>query len=714
MRKSTLIKIIAIICSTNIAVAQNNLSAIKSSQDGEHFFAIDKNTEIIKYRYDNGEAVDTVFSTKWTQNNISRITKYTLSQDENLLIIPTEIEQIYRHSYKAKNWVYDRNTKKIAELSTKGKQQIPSFAPNGQKIAFVRNNDIFIVDLVAKQEQQITFDGQKNKIINGLCDWVYEEEYGFDKAYQWSTASDAIAYYRFNEQEVKEYYMPVFQNKLYPENLSFKYPKAGEDNAEVSIRVYDIVSGKHKELDKVSPGRYDGYFPLIQWTGRNNELAVHKLNRQQNNYRLYLFDTSLGAKTMVYTEKSDKYIDRIDESKIQFLPMENRFIVLSEQDGYRHLYIYDMTGKFIRQLTKGEWEVTEINGIDQRERKIYLTAAKNSPLSRQLYSVGYAGRRPQSLQKLNSVKNNRGTYSAIFSKGARYYVQSYSDTDTPLIQTLHSATNGETLRTIQNHQAQKQSAEKGGKVTRHMLKLMAEDGKTELNGYILLPADFDSTKTYPLLMAQYSGPGSQSVADRWTTGGWEYGLVRDGIIVACFDGRGTGYRGRDFRQCTYKDLGNIEVMDQIAVAQQLAKLEYIDGDRIGIYGWSYGGFMALNCILKGADVFAAAVAVAPVTTWRYYDTIYTELYNGDPNENPQGYDQNSPINFAQNLKGKLLIVHGTADDNVHIQNTYDMISALNKEGKEFEMLIYPDCNHSMSQYRNDVLQKSHKFLKENL
>ncbi len=685
---------------------------LKSMADGEHFMAISpERSAIVMYRYSDGEAVDTIFNNRELEPSFP-ITSYELSDDENLIMLPSEIEPIYRHSYSADNWVYDRTDRSFTALSKGGKQQIPSFSPDGTKAAFVRGGNLFIVDLINHTERQITSDGQKNVIINGLSDWVYEEEYGFDKAYQWSGSSNAIAYYRFDERDVRSYYMPMFEGELYPENLSFKYPKAGEKNSEVSIRVYKLTSGTHHTVDAVSESK-DGYFPRIEWTGRADELAIHKLNREQNHYQLKLYDINLHNEVPVFTETSDRYIDRIDGSKVQFLPERNRMVILSEADGYRHLYLYDMAGKFLKQLTEGEWEVTSVDAIDPRGEKLYFTAAKESPLGREPYVVGLSNRRSlRTPKKLESAKSDRGTYSVNFSDGTKYYIQTYSDSDTPTITTLHSA-KGELVRTLQDNQAVVDTLSTFAMPIKKFITVKAADGVTDLNGYMLLPTDFDENKQYPLLMSQYSGPGSQSVADRWGIG-WETALIREGFIVACIDGRGTGFRGNEFRSCTYLNLGGLEVEDQIAAAKELGGYGYIDSRRIGIYGWSYGGFMALNCILKGADVFSTAIAIAPVTTWRYYDTIYTELYNGTPQSNPEGYDENSPINFVENLKGNLLLVHGTADDNVHIQNTYDMITALNGAGKEFEMIIYPDKNHSMGSARHALMERCIEFLNRNL
>ncbi len=684
---------------------------LRSMSDGEHFLAITpERGALVKYRYVDGSAVDTIFNNKNVEPSFA-VGNYQLSDDENLIMFATAVQPIYRHSYSAKHWYYNRATGELKELSPEGNEQVATFSPDGSHAAFVRANNIYVVELASGAVKQVTFDGKRDEIINGHADWVHEEEIGFTRGYEWSPASDAIAYYRFDEREVKKYHMPVFDGELYPDDVSFKYPKAGERNADVQIKLYRLKMGSSEIVDSFTADN-DGYFPRIEWTGRENELALHKLSREQNSYELVLYNTVLHSHATIFTEKSARYIDGVDGTKITFLPEQNRFFVLSEADGYRHIYLYDMTGKFQKQVTNGEWEVTSIDGIDYKRGRVYFTAAMESPLRKEPYVIGLRARNAKP-EKLSSAKDRTGTYGVHFSNDNKYYIQTFSNVNTPTITTLHATRNGKLLRTLEDNAELAQKLDDYALPVKRFITVMAADGVTELNGYMLMPLDFDENKKYPLLMTQYSGPGSQSVADRWGVG-WETALLKEGYLVACVDGRGTGFRGFDFKSCTYKDLGKLEVEDQIAAAEELGQLPFVDDARIGIYGWSYGGFMALNCILKGSDVFSAAISIAPVTSWRYYDTIYTERYNGDPNENPEGYDENSPIYFAENLKGSLLLVHGTADDNVHIQNTYDMISAFNRAGKKFDMLIYPDANHSMGAFRHNLMRECIDFLRENL
>lgn len=662
------------------------ITALRSMADGQHFTAIsDSAYAIVRYRYVDGVAVDTIFNAKSVRPTF-KIRSYELSADEKLILLPDQIEGIFRHSRAAYNWIFDRTTGRMSPLSAAGKQQAATFSPDGRMVAFVRGRNIYVTDLATAAEKQVTADGEAGAIINGVTDWVYEEEFGYERAFEWCPSSDAIAYYRFDETKVKSYPMPTFNGKLYPDNVTFKYPKAGQDNSIVQIRVYNISSGRHTPINVGDNS--DQYIPAIEWTGRSGELAVHRLNRLQNNYELLLCNAITGFATPVYSESSPRYIERIDKSKVNFLPEVGRMIIKSEVGGTMQLYLYEMQGKFVRKLSAAAGEVTEINAIDARSGKIYFTAT-DSPLRRALYVTSI--KRAEKTRRLISC-DFPGYYIANFSVGAKYYIQNFTTAHTPNIYTVHSA-EGKRLRVLQDNAALSDTLATYAMPVKEFFTFTTPQG-VELNGYMLKPVDFDASKKYPILMTQYSGPGSQSVDDRFKIG-WEEALIADGYLVACVDGRGTGFRGFDFKSCTYGNLGALEVEDQISAAKYLSSLAYIDPARIGIYGWSYGGFMALNCILKGADVFSTAVAVAPVTSWRYYDTIYTEIYNGLPQDNPAGYDDNSPINHAEKLVGNLLIAHGTADDNVHIQNSYDMFSALNAADKQYEMIIYPDRNHSM-------------------
>ena len=683
-----------------------SIPGLKVMKDGKHYTTIGGNgTMIVRHRIDTGEAVDTLFDISRVAKDI-KLRSYTFSPDENLILLPWEIEPIYRHSYRALHQIYDRTTRKLTPLSTGGKQQAATFSPDSRYAAFVRDNNLYVVDLVGRTEKALTSDGQAGKIINGVTDWVYEEEYGFERAFEWNPSSTAIAFMRFDESEVKNYIMPTYDKASYPVDRGFKYPRAGERNSTVQVRIHQIGSGQQTIVD-VEPGS-DQYIPRIEWTGRGDELAIHRLDRRQQNYTLYLTHGLSGFTYPIYRESSDRYVDRIDHTKIWFLPSDNQFIVQSEADGTRHLYLYDMQGNLLSQITKGNEEVTQLNTIDPKRRVAYYTAT-DGPLNRAIYSVRYG--KGKTFKPTRLSDDEKGTYSGMFISGGEHFMELFSSASTPTRVAIRSL-KGDLVREVMDNKRLLDTTALYDVPTKEFFKFTTPEG-VELNGYILKPADFDSTKRYPLFMTQYSGPGSQNVANRWGIG-WEAALVNEGYIVACVDGRGTGFRGFDFRSSTYGQLGKLEVEDQVSAAKYLGSMPWIDPARIGIYGWSYGGFMALNAIFQAGDVFKLAVAVAPVTSWRFYDTIYTELYNGLPNENPDGYDQNSPLTHAHKLTGKLLLIHGTADDNVHIQNAYSLITKLQQEGKPFDMILYPDQNHGIGDFRELVYRQIIDYVTANL
>lgn len=659
--------------------AQRTVSGVRSMNDGESYTVKDGNA-IVRYSYRTGQMIDTVFF----KGNGFAFTEYRFSRDERKILLSAQVESIYRRSFKAEYYIYDLGTGVLNPLSVHGKQQAADFSPDGTKVAFVRDNNLFYVDLGKGVEYQVTRDGMFNEVINGVPDWVYEEEFGLSKAYEWSPEGDAIAFCRFDEKHVKEYHMTIFEGQLYPSVYSFKYPKAGEQNSFVTVHCYHLGSAKTTVMDTGT--ETDQYIPRIKWSARKGKLVVFRLNRLQNTFEMLLADASDGQSDVFYTEKNARYVERVTDETVTFLPDGDRFIVKSEKDGFMHLYLYSIEKGELNRITGGPWEVTDFLGVDHENAAVYYLSTETSPLRRNLYSVGLDGTGKKRLTLLE------GTYSVIFSNGMKYFLSYFSNASTPLAVTLHSK-DGTLIRVLEENSRLKETIKKIGIPLKEFFAFTTSEG-IELNGYLKKPAGFDAAKKYPVLMTQYSGPGSQSVADRWAVS-WEDALVQEGYIVACVDGRGTGYRGEEFKKSTYLQLGRLETIDQIEAAKYLARQPYVDASRIGIYGWSYGGFMALNCILKGNDVFRTALAVAPVTNWRFYDTIYTELYNGLPQDNPSGYDDNSPIFFADWLKGNLFIAHGTADDNVHIQNSYEMISRLVDHGKTAEMFIYPDKNHSM-------------------
>ncbi len=650
-----------------------SVGGVRSMRDGEHYTAV-VDGHIVRYRFATGEAVDTLFSSRAVTPSIYP-DGYEFSEDERKIIMRSDVRPIYRRSFTARYYIYDREKRTFEPLSDGGPQEQACFSPDGERVAFVRDNNLFVKELSTGQERQLTTDGRFGEIINGKPDWVYEEEFGFARAFEWAPDSRQIAWMRFDERGVREYPMNRFDGGLYPTVYSFKYPKAGERNSAVEVYTYDFDTEQTNQVD-LGP-ETDQYIPRIKWTPRG-ELAVYRLNRLQNHFEVLVNGRA------IYEEIDPRYVERIDDATVRFLPDGDRFIVRSERDGYMHLYLYSQSKGLLGAITSGEWEVTQL--LDVVDDRVYYLSSEGSPLRRNLWSVRLDGKKKERLTPLD------GVYSIIPSEGFRYYMSYFSNATTPTIVTLHRG-DGRLIRTLEDNAALRARIDSMKLPSKEFFTFTTAEG-FELNGYLLRPEGFDSTRRYPVLMTQYSGPGSQSVADSWGMG-WEDVLVQHGYVVACVDGRGTGLRGADFKKCTYRELGKYETEDQIAAARYLASLPWVDASRIGIYGWSYGGFMALNCILKGNDVFSFAIAVAPVTNWRYYDTIYTELYNGLPQDNASGYDDNSPVNFADRLRGKLLIVHGTGDDNVHVQNSYEMISALVRAGKPFDMMVYPDCNHGM-------------------
>lgn len=670
--------------------AQKAVNGIRSMSDGLSYTTLE-NGNIVKHRYSDG-AVLGVIVDKGTLSQKIKITDYQFSSDNKLVMLTTNVKPIYRHSFTADFFVYNTDTKELKQLSPNGAQQVATFSPDNSMAAFVRDNNLYVVDLKDGNERQITTDGKFNEIINGNPDWVYEEEYALFQGYQWSPDSKRIAYYRFDESRVKTFGMSIFSNQLYPTTYSYKYPKAGEQNAIVSIYCHDLAQGKATKIDV---GDEDNqYIPRIMWTPKG-ELALCRVNRLQNHFEL-LLAASNGSTRVIYDEKDPQYVNRIDDETVTFLPDGDQYMISSEKDGFRHLYLYSIAKGFLNQITKGAWEVTEIKGYDPKSKKLYFMSCEESPLVRNLYSIKLNGKDKK------RITTDKGTYRIDFSNNFAYFISHFSNTTTPNTVTLHLA-DGKQLRTLENNDALKARVKEYDLPKTEFFTIKNSAG-VEMNAFIIKPHGFDSLKKYPVFMTQYSGPGSQQVADRWGVS-WEAALVQEGYIVVCVDPRGTGFRGAEFRKCTYRNLGYLECSDQIDAAKYLGTLPYVDAARIGIYGWSYGGFMALNCILKGNDVFKMAIAVAPVTSWRFYDSIYTEIYNGLPQDNPEGYDQNSPIFFADRLKGKLLIAHGTADDNVHVQNTMEMTDRLTRAGKDFDMLIYSDNNHSMYPTGRDHLMR---------
>ncbi|TPN86123.1 S9 family peptidase [Aquimarina algicola] len=687
---------------------QERLQSLHSMNNGKEYAVLEQSspsgdTNIEVYSYETGEKVKTLVSSS-AINDLNSFQGYSFSKDENRILLSTQVEQIYRRSSQGIYYVYDVPSKGIFKVSDK-KIQSPLLSPDGNKIAYVLDNNLYVLDFASGKEIQLTDDGKKNEIINGVTDWVYEEEFSIVRAFDWNVDSNKIAFLRFDEKEVPEFSMDVFGKALYPNQHVFKYPKAGEKNANVMLFVADIEA---MSSDPIKLGAYkDFYIPRIKWTANPDILSVQVLNRHQNNLDLIFVDAKTKTPKVVLNEKDEAYIDITDN--LTFLE-DNSFIWTSEKDGFNHIYHYNESGKLINQVTKGLWEVTNYYGYDKKNKQIFYQSVENSSINRDVYAIAIDGKNKKRLSEKEGF--NDAEFSADFS----VYINYFANATTPYQFTLHNSKTGKVIREIKNNTPLSQKL-KQYDVRPKEFSTIDINGEA-LNMWMIKPKDFDPNKKYPLFMFQYSGPGSQMVRNTWNSANdyWFMMLAQNGYIVACVDGRGTGLKGAKFKKATQNDLGNLEVQDQIAAAKQLGTLNYIDESRIGIWGWSYGGFMSSNCLFKAPDVFKMAIAVAPVTNWRFYDTIYTERYLKTPQENPQGYDNNSPINFVNGLKGKYLLVHGSADDNVHVQNTMQLIEALVQANKVFDWAIYPDKNHGIygGNTRLHLYTKMTDFIKNNL
>ena len=689
--------------------SSETVRGVRSMNDGKNYTVLERGKSginLVQYNYKTGKKVATIIEAKdlTFDGKELRMQSYEFSSDEKKVLIGTEVEAIYRRSSKANFFVYDLKSKKIEQLAKEDKQMYADFSPSGNKVAYVMNNNLFFKDFTTNKVVQITEDGEFNKIINGASDWVYEEELELSKAFQWSVDGQKLAFYRFDEAAVKQWNMKMYDD-LYPSDYKFKYPKAGEENAKVQIKIFDLTSTKTTNVDL---GTDYQYIPSIEWTKDANTLAVISSNRHQSEVKINLVNASTGKANTVHTEKSDTYIEMPFD--VHFMADQKHFILLSEKSGYRHLYLHNIDGSLKNQITNGDWPVTDYYGINEAKGIVYYQSAETSPLDRNVYSIKLDGTGKNRLTKKD------GTNSADFSNSFSYFINYHTTANTPNYVSLNNST-GNVIRVLEDNQklTQQLGEYEIGEKTFFSFKTSQD---VELNAWMIKPPNFDKNKKYPVFLTIYGGPGSQTVTNSW--GGsnffWHQLLAQKGYIVVSVDNRGTGARGVDFKKVTYKQLGKYETEDQIEAAKYFATLPYVDGSRIGVQGWSYGGYMSSLCLLKGADYFKAAIAVAPVTNWRFYDSIYTERYMQTPQENEDGYDDNSPINHVEKLKGKYLLVHGMADDNVHLQNTTEMISALVDADKQFDLFVYPNKNHGIygGNTRYHLYSKMTNFVLENL
>jgi dipeptidyl-peptidase-4 len=664
---------------------QESVTGFRSMNDGLHYTERASNGDLLQVAFKDAKPVRTIANLKSIEFEGKKIEvdDYEFNADESKLLLFTESENIYRRSILHKVYVYDIRSKKVNLLRAE-KVLHASFSPQSDKVAYVFANDLYFKDLNTNLVTQITNDGDYNH-INGNCDWVYEEEFEFTKAYEWSPRGDYISFYKFDQTEVPEFNFAIY-DKLYPTDYKYKYPKAGEKNSLVQICAFNIKEGRGLIYD--TGKETDIYFPRIKMNPFTNMTIIYKLNRLQNHLEILSANSQTGKTTLLYQEDNKCYIEINDN--IKMLSKRDEFVFTSEKDGYNHLYLHDVAKGTTSSITTGNWEVTEIKGVDEERGIVYYISAEKSPMERNLYSINLDGTNRKCLTPTN------GWHTIDFSNNFKYYLDKFSNATTPNVFTLVNNTN-QKARLLKDNTAllAKMKDYNLGKL--EFTQVPNENGEL-LNGWVLKPSNFSPAQKYPLLMFQYSGPGSQQVMNQF--GGrdfWWYNmLTQQGYIIACFDGTGTGFRGEAFKKKTYLQLGKYESDDQIAVAKYFAKQSYIDANRIGIWGWSYGGFMSSICILKGADIFKTAIAVAPVTNWRYYDNIYTERYMRTPAENASGYDENSPVNMVDKLKGNYLLIHGTADDNVHYQNAVMIIDELIKANKDFDSEIYPNKNHGIS------------------
>lgn len=673
---------------------QKSVYGLASLNDGLNYTTLENmGKQLVKYSYKTGQKVAVLLDLNELKSEaLKSIADYQFSSDESKVLLMTDRKPIYRRSFTANYFVYNFVTKELTPLSNGGEQQLATFSPDGERVAFVRKNNLFVKSLRFGTERQITDDGEFNKIINGAPDWVYEEEFEFNRGFEWSPDSKQLAYMKFDEAQVPLYHMPMYkgsnpdknENAVYPGEYSFKYPKAGEKNSVVGIWVYDIKSGHTIQMD--TGKETDIYLPKIAWTPNSADLGIFRMNRLQNKLDLLFANPNTGDSRLIYTEKNSRYIETDFLDNFAFLDDSKSFVVLSEQNGYKHLYLYDVTGVKVKSLTEGNFDVVKFYGYDPARKFFYYQAAAVSPMQREIYGISLDKKKKVQLSTLS------GTNSADFSKGFKYYILTASNVTTPNLVTLHEIS-GKQIRELENNSALKEKLASIKLPRKEFFKFTTSEG-IELNGWMIKPEPFDPAAKYPVLMTQYSGPNSQQVLDNFSID-WNTYLALKGYLVVCVDPRGTGARGEEFRKCTYGQLGNFEATDQVEAARYLARQPYVDGKKIAIWGWSYGGFTSAMTLCKGGEVICAAIAVAPVTSFRFYDSVYTERYMGLPSQNPDGYQQNTPIYLAKGIKGKLLLVHGTADDNVHFQNSIELAEALVQAGVQFRMMPYNNRNHGI-------------------
>ncbi|MGQ1948503.1 S9 family peptidase [Geofilum sp. OHC36d9] len=699
---------------TDYTFKPKNIPGLKSMNDGEHYTVLEANgSKIVKYAYATGKQVAVIADIPGLKESpITSIADYEFSLDESKLLVYTNRTNIYRRSFTADYYVIDIQRHEIEALSENGAEQVATFSPDGIKVAYVQKNNIYIKNLRFETTNRITDDGEFNHIINGVPDWVYEEEFGYNKAFDWSPDSEELAYVKFNETEVKEFSFPLYEAsypsykafELYPGEYKFKYPKSGSVNSAVSVHVFNL---RHRTTKAIETGlESGGYIPRVMWTNSPDKLAVVRLNRQQNQLDLYIANPASGVANVIFTDRNQRYISEEVLDNIKFLPDGQHFVYVGELDGYNHIHLYTMAGKKVQQITSGQWDVTSYLGYDSRKKTFYFQAAAQSPLRREIYSIRRDG------TKMTRLTPRDGFNTTLFSRDFKYCINQFSNTTTPPVFTVYNQS-WKPIRTIEDNAGLNALTNEYDLPAKTFFTFTTQEGES-LNGWMIKPMNFDKTKKYPALMTQYSGPNSQEVLDKWDMD-WAYFLASKDYVVVCVDGRGTGARGEDFCKQTYMQLGLLESDDQISTARYLSGLSYIDAQRIGIWGWSFGGYMT-TMALSRSDLFRVGIAVAPTTDWKFYDTAYTERFMRSPKENPSGYKNTSSLQMADKLNGRLFIIHGTADDNVHFQNTMEYVDRLVQADKQFDMFVYPNRNHSIfgGNTRHHLYKMMFDYLEKNL
>jgi dipeptidyl-peptidase-4 len=683
----------------------SGVDGIRSLPDGEHYTQLSADKKaILKYAYKTGQLTDTLFHTdKVRETKLKSIDDYMISNTGYRILVWNNVEYIYRRSWQADVYDYDVRRNYLKPLSdTKGKLRIPSFSPDGRMCAFVRDNNIWLKKFDYDTESQVTKDGSAGKILNGITDWVYEEEFVVTNLISWSPDSNILAFLKSDESNVPTFNFPVFDGNLYPASYSYKYPKAGQNNSNVACYAYNVETKDIKKMD--IPMDEDGYIPLIRFTDNAEQLAVMTLNRHQNNFKMYFVNPKSTLAHLVLHDENKYYINPDHILSICF--SKDNFAYVSEKDGFAHIYLYTITGILEKQVTSGNWDVTKLYGFNPETQTVYYQSAEENPLRRSVYKIDSKGMKTK-------LSPKTGANSAQFSRGFRYFINTFSNTKTPDYISIHDE-KGKELSVL-NDNAALQSLLATTAFPEKEFFIFTNPQGDVLNGWMLKPLHWDTNKKYPIVMLQYSGPDSQEVLDKYKMD-WYHYLANQGYIVVSVDGRGTGARGEEFRKCTYLKLGLLESDDQIAAANYLAGLNFIDKNRIAIWGWSYGGYITLMSMSRGNGIFKAGIAIAPVTDWKFYNTVYTERFMRTPKENFNNYDLSSPIHYVSQLQGRLLLVHGTSDDNVHIQNTMEYDKALIKAEKLFDMQIYPGKNHSLlgTETRNHLYNRIIDFLNINL